>query len=55
MRRVYLDNVVNFDICSYESTDVRGVGELERLAVAWICLDHLPAQAECSCVVGRAL
>jgi SAM-dependent methyltransferase len=27
LRRVYVDNVVNFEICPYESTDVRGVGE----------------------------
>ena len=26
-RPVYHDNVVNFEICAYESTDVRGVGE----------------------------
>lgn len=27
LRRTYYDNVVNFEICSYETTDVRGVGE----------------------------
>lgn len=27
LRRVYYDNVVNFEICDYPTTDVRGVGE----------------------------
>jgi SAM-dependent methyltransferase len=27
LRNVYYDNVVNFEICSYPTTDVRGVGE----------------------------
>ena len=27
LRRVYYDNIVNFEICPYGTTDVRGVGE----------------------------
>ena len=27
-RRVYLDNIVNFEIVVYDTTDVRGVGEM---------------------------
>jgi SAM-dependent methyltransferase len=61
-RSVYYDNVVNFEICAYESTDVRGVGE--RLpfrdgsfdaVFSFAVLEHVKDPFQCAREIARVM
>jgi SAM-dependent methyltransferase len=61
-RRVYYDNVVNFEICDYDSTDVRGVGErlpfrdgVFDAAFSFAVLEHVKDPFACAREIARTL
>ena len=61
-RSVYHDNVVNLEICAYESTDVRGVGErlpfrdgVFDAAVSLNVLEHVKDPFACAREIARTM
>jgi len=61
-RSVYYDNVVNFEIVSYESTDVRGVGEVLPFrdgafdaVISIAVLEHVKDPFMCAKEIARVL
>ena len=61
-RPVYFDNVVNFEIAAYESTDVRGVGEVLPFAdgafdavISVAVLEHVKDPFMCAREIARVL
>ncbi|MDR3389313.1 MAG: methyltransferase domain-containing protein [Rudaea sp.] len=61
-RSVYYDNVVNFEIVAYDTTDVRGVGEVLPFAdnsfdavVSIAVLEHVKDPFRCAAEIARVL
>jgi SAM-dependent methyltransferase len=61
-RDKYYDNVVNFEICDYQSTDVRGVGErlpfkdnVFDAAFSLAVLEHVKDPFACAAEIARTL
>ncbi len=61
-RGTYYDNVVNFEICGYQSTDVRGVGErlpfddnVFDAAFSFAVLEHVKDPFACAAEIARCL
>jgi SAM-dependent methyltransferase len=62
LRRVYYDNVVNFEICPYDTTDVRGVGErlpfrdgVFDAVFSFAVLEHVKDPFACAREISRVL
>lgn len=62
LRTIYYDNVVNFEICDYDSTDVRGVGErlpfrdgVFDAAFSFAVLEHVKDPFACAREIARTL
>ncbi len=62
LRPVYYDNIVNFEICSYPTTDVRGVGErlpfksnMFDAAFSFAVLEHVRDPFACAKEIVRVL
>ncbi|QEL15954.1 methyltransferase domain-containing protein [Limnoglobus roseus] len=62
LRPVYYDNVVNFDICPYPTTDVRGVGErlpfkdgVFQAVFSFAVLEHVRDPFACAKEIMRVL
>ncbi len=62
LRPVYHDNVVNFDICAYPTTDVRGVGErlpfkdgVFQAVFSFAVLEHVRDPFACAKEIMRVL
>lgn len=62
LRPVYYDNVVNFDICAYPTTDVRGVGErlpfkdgVFQAVFSFAVLEHVRDPFACAREIMRVL
>jgi SAM-dependent methyltransferase len=62
LRKTYYDNVVNFEICSYATTDVRGVGErlpfrdgVFDAVFSFNVLEHVKDPFACAREISRVL
>ena len=62
LRRTYYDNVVNFEICAYATTDVRGVGErlpfrdgVFDAVFSFAVLEHVKDPFACAREISRVL